>query len=327
MLKIVSFGEVLVDMLSDKLSGCDDESDEKFTKFPGGAPANVAAAVAKLGGNSYFSGKLSSDTFGKFLLQSLQDMGVKTDYVKHTDLKKTALAFVSLDDNGERSFEFYREDSADLNFRISDFDPNCFESSGVFHICSNTLTTPEIAAVTLAGQTMAQEASCLVSFDVNLRLNLWNNQADTRKRIWDSIALSNLVKLSKEELEYLANGSNENSIINKMLSLGVFLVVVTDAAQRLTYHMKDGSIINNPPTVTMIDSTAAGDAFVGGLLYSFAREGINLEKLKQLTSKDPFLAEAIHFASACGAYAVTSKGAFTSLPELTDITNFLQERT
>lgn len=325
MLKVVSFGEILIDFLSNKLRSDEGDIEESFTKFPGGAPANVAAAVAKLGGESYFLGKLSNDVFGKFLEKSLLGMGVRTDYVVHTGCHKTALAFVSLDEAGERSFEFYRENTADMNFKTSDFHTELFNGNGIFHCCSNTLTEPEIFNVTLAGLKMAKKAGWLVSFDVNLRLNLWRDGGDGLNRILQCLKIADVVKLSKEELNFMANSNDEMDVINKLLSEGCILIIVTDGHNPLTYYMKDGKSILSPPLANTVDSTAAGDAFVGGFLYSLAVENIVPEKLVNMRVKSQDLMKYVKFASACGAFAVTKKGAFTALAEHGDLVKFFEE--
>lgn len=323
MLKTIAFGEILIDFLSDKLTDETNLANETFTKFPGGAPANVAAAVAKLGGDSYFVGKVAQDSFGKFLEKSLFDMGVKTEYIKYTTSKKTALAFVSLDNQGERSFEFYREETADLDFHSTDFDQEWFTEPGIFHICSNTLTDADIAASTLTGQKMAVDAYWLVSFDVNLRLNLWKDKSETRKRIWDCIKLSHIIKLSKEELEYMCDGQNKADTINKMLNCGALIVIITDASNTLRYYMNSGSGEVFPPNAEINDSTAAGDAFVGGLLYSFAKANMTRHDLNNLKANTAQLNEILYFACCCGAFAVTRKGAFTALANLEDLNTYM----
>ncbi|WP_241240392.1 PfkB family carbohydrate kinase, partial [Xanthomonas vesicatoria] len=122
-----------------------------FAQYAGGAPANVAVAVARLGGAAHFVGMLGRDMFGDFLLQSLQQSGVATDGIVRTDQAKTALAFVALDDAGERSFSFYRPPAADLLFRPEHFAADGFTQAAVLHVCSNSMTEPEIAQCTLDG--------------------------------------------------------------------------------------------------------------------------------------------------------------------------------
>ncbi|SIS67867.1 carbohydrate kinase family protein [Neptunomonas antarctica] len=325
MQKVISFGEALVDMLSSKVSKpagkTEAASHESFTKFPGGAPANVAAAVGKLGGNSVFVGQVGADMFGDFMKASLEDAGVDTRYLLQSDEGKTALAFVSLDDHGERSFEFYRNASADLLFSADDFQESCFEGGGLFHFCSNTLTEPAIRAATLAGIDKAKSAGCIISFDVNLRLNLWPEGADPFEFIWACLERADIVKLCVEELNFICRGQVQAQVIERLLSLGIALVLVTDGGKPLRYHTQERTGTIQPPSVAMVDSTAAGDAFIGGLLYALAEQNISAPLLSDFVAiESALLKSALTFASACGAYAVAHQGAFSSLPGKEDLT-------
>lgn len=319
MKKVISFGEALIDMLSNKVGGGSDISQEHFTKYPGGAPANVAAAVGKLGGRSYFAGKVGADMFGDFLKASLEDMRVHTDYLLQTSEAKTALAFVSLDESGERSFEFYRGPSADLLFRPQDFQPEWFEEPGIFHFCSNTLTEPDILQATLAGVEQARAAGFIISFDLNLRLNLWPEWNDPFEVVWACLEQADIVKLSAEELEFLCRHEDEAQVLQRMQSAGVSLILVTDGGAPLRYYTGDLHGEIQPPKVKMVDSTAAGDAFVGGFLYRLSELDVVVEKLPELGADRDKLESILAFASACGAHAVTHAGAFTSLPGLDDL--------
>lgn len=324
MLKVIAFGEALIDMLSNRVGGglkaptsCSEV--ESFAKYPGGAPANVAAAVAKLGGESYFAGKVGADMFGDFLVQSLDGMHVHTDYLLQTREAKTALAFVSLDHQGERSFEFYRGPSADLLFRPDEFKADWFEGRGIFHFCSNTLTEPGIREATQAGIAQARDAGWLVSFDMNLRPNLWPANLDPSDSVWPCIEQSDLVKLSAEELAFLCRNTSESDVISQILAAKASVVLVTDGSQPLRYFTANRQGRVYPPTAKMVDSTAAGDAFVGGLLYQLSSMEFLAADLAGLSENLDQLEKILSFANACGAYAVTRKGAFTSLPALNDV--------
>lgn len=328
MIKVISFGELLVDMLSSRVSDDQDgqgtESEtERFTKYPGGAPANVAAAIGKLGGHSYFAGKVGADMFGDFLVQSLEAMQVRTDYLLQTNEAKTALAFVSLDKEGERSFEFYRGPSADLLFSPDEFQREWFEDLGIFHFCSNTLTEPGILDATQAGLEAARAAGWLVSFDMNLRHNLWPEGADPFESVWACVEQADLVKLSAEELSFLCRHTDEAQVLKQILNAGASLVLITDGGEPLRYHTAYHSGSIQPPNVQMIDSTAAGDAFVGGLLYRLSELDSSVASLKGLGANQQLLENILTFASACGAHAVTHAGAFTSLPSRDDVAAFL----
>ena len=192
---ILCFGEALIDFHSE---GRDERGfPRSFVPFAGGAPANVAVAVARLGGNGAFAGMLGKDLFGDFLLDSLQQAGVDCAGVARTDEARTALAFVALDGNGERSFSFYRPPSADLLFRPEHFRQEDFRQAAVFHVCSNSMTDPALAEATRDGMRRARDAGALVSFDLNLRPALWPDGVDARPEVWPALQLADVVKLSE----------------------------------------------------------------------------------------------------------------------------------
>lgn len=309
--KVMAFGEALIDFLSNGAAGPDGL--ESFTKFPGGAPANVAVAVARLGGDSHFAGQVGDDSFGHFLKHSLEDYGVKTDSMLMTSVAKTALAFVSLDETGERSFEFYRSPSADMLFREEDFQAAWFsEPRGVFHTCSNTLTDESITVATQAGIQFAKAANWIVSIDVNLRVNLWPDHQVNVPRVLDWMRQGDVIKASLEELEVLT--SEPFTLIDELLASGVALFVLTDGGNPVRYFSAQGQGEVVAPKVVVKDTTAAGDAFVGGLLYQLAELGGDRVTLQGLSQTQ--LEQAIRFAVACGAEAVTKAGAYPSLPNL-----------
>ncbi|WP_428036335.1 carbohydrate kinase family protein [Amphritea sp.] len=319
MLKVISFGEALVDMLSNRVSENQSDEIEQFAKYPGGAPANVAAAVGKLGGNSYMAGKIGTDMFGVFMRQSLHEAGVNSDYLLNTDAANTALAFVSLDAEGERSFTFYRNPSADMLFTADEFEDHWFADAGIFHFCSNTLTASGIKEATLSGIDKAKAAGFLISFDVNLRSNLWPAGSDPAAPIWQALALADLVKLSQEEMNFLAASTSQDEVLQRLLDSGVSLVLLTDGGNPLRYFSTQNAGTVTPPRVSMVDSTAAGDAFIGGFIYQLAAMDCLPGDLNTLLNTPDRLEQALRFASHCGAYAVSHKGAFTSLPGIDDL--------
>ena len=328
-MKVVCFGEALVDMLSNRVAGEGSANDpEQFTKFAGGAPANAAVAVAKLGGEAYFAGMLGEDAFGRFLLDALNSEGVRTDYVRFTPEAKTALAFVSLDESGERSFEFYRPPAADLLFRADNFHPEIFSGSGILHICSNSLTEAAIADTTTTAVALAREAGWLVSFDVNLRHNLWQSGRVDRQRVNELVAQSDIVKLSLEELEYLAAHREQEALggyIARQLQQCPQLVLVTDASEPVQWATRTDWGGVRPPAVQAVDTTAGGDGFIGGFIYQLAAARITPNKLPQWLASGAH-EKALEFACACGAHAVSRPGAFVALPTQESLQAFLKDR-
>lgn len=317
--KVVCFGEALIDMLSNKVNGDTTTEHETFTQFAGGAPANVSVALAKLGGNSYFCGMLGRDPFGDFLHHSLLEHGVKTDYVLLTDKAKTALAFVSLDQQGERTFSFYRPPSADLCFTRDDFQMQWFEQTAIFHFCSNSLTEPGIQEATQAGIALAKKNHSLVSFDVNLRKNLWPQQSDPFGVIWSVMSGVDVLKVSKEELEFLCANQTSEQTIDRLLQCGCQLIVISDGGNPLRWITSKMQGEIDPPQVNMVDATAAGDAFVGGLLFKLQCFFENKGDLVALLNHKSELCNILRFACACGAHAASLYGAFPSLPSLSSL--------
>src|SRR5690606_24683404 len=199
----------------------------------------------RLGAPSQFVGALGADMFGDFLLESLRATGVGTDYVVRTDAAPTALAFVALDHEGERSFSFYRPPAADLMFRAEHFDPACFVDTGAFHVCSNSLTEAAIAQATLDGIRMARDNGVLVSMDLNLRPMLWPAGADPRPGLWRALQAADVVKLARNELEYLAEGlgggeASERAVLQRLFEGQAQWVVVTDGPAPKRWYGRGG---------------------------------------------------------------------------------------
>lgn len=318
MRQIITFGEALIDFHSDG------GNPERFAKFAGGAPANVAVAVARLGGRAGFAGALSEDMFGVFLQHTLEELGVDTAYTVR-DAAPTALAFVSLDAYGERSFAFYRTGTADLQFRPEHFQDAWFAEPGIFHCCSNTLTQADIRETTLAGMAKAKAAGWLISFDVNLRPNLWPAGSDLVAPVNACLAQADLIKLSLEELDVLRGADAADVWQEQRLADGATLIVVTDGREPISYCSHEGQGTLPVPPVRAVDTTAAGDAFVGGLLYALAERDIAAVELAALTADPAQLSAVLRFAAACGAHTVTRQGSFVALPTRADVDAMLAQ--
>ena len=318
------FGEALIDFLA--RPGETAVAPRAFLQFAGGAPANVAVAVARLGGDARFIGMLGEDMFGDFLLDSLRDAGVGTDGIVRTDAAKTALAFVALDADGERSFSFYRPPAADLLFRDEHFQPAMFEHAAALHACSNSLTEPAIAEATVAGLRRACAAGALASVDLNLRQVLWAIDVDPTPWLWRLLDEAVLVKLARNELEYLtAPLGGEDAVFERLFAAQARLVLVTDGAADMQWRTRDARGTVQGFRVRAIDTTAAGDAFVGGLLFKLAQQGVDAAGFDAFIADADAIRDAMRFAAACGALAVTRHGAFAAMPTHADVQRLLQD--
>ena len=321
---IVCFGEALIDFFAQPVATPD--TPRTFVQHAGGAPANVAVAVARLGASAQFVGALGADMFGDFLLDSLRAAGVRTDYVVRTDDARTALAFVAIDHEGERSFSFYRPPAADLLFRPEDFHANCFAGAGAFHVCSNSLTGEPAASATLHGMQLARDAGVLVSMDLNLRPMLWPQGVDPRPLLWQALEQADVVKLARNELEYLAEDGDERAVLTRLLQGAARWVVVTDGPGPIRWYNREGEGELRSPRVKAIDTTAAGDAFVGGLLFHLSQAGIAAAHLDEFLRDRDAIEGALRFAASVGAIAVTRNGAFAAMPGLGDVKQLLKEQ-
>jgi fructokinase len=324
---VICFGEALIDFLNIAKHESDEHNSKSlvlndYRQFPGGAPANAAVAVAKLGGKSYFSGQVGNDTFGDFIEQALQIYQVNTAFLYKHATAKTALAFVTLDETGERSFSFYRDQSADVLFTQQQalalwLSNDIVEQGSVFHFCSNTLTTTGIADTTLFYVQQAKQHKALVSFDVNLRHNLWDTGQADLSLVNELVNQADIVKFSFEELDYLSEGAHQ-SYINVCLTHQASLILVTNGGNDITYYTAFGSGTISPPKVNVVDTTAGGDGFVGGLLF-----GLSQHDFVELLHDEESLVQLLHFATACGAFAVSKQGAFPALPTQDELKAFI----
>lgn len=318
---ILCFGEALIDMHAQAFD--DRGFAQQLRPFAGGAPANTAVAIARLGGHARFAGMLAQDRFGDFLLDSLQQAGVDTVDVTRTDAANTALAFVTLDPRGERSFSFYRPPAADLLFRAEHFREKAFDGAAAFHVCSNSLTDPQLADATLEGMRRARRAGTLVSFDLNLRPALWPHDGNPRGLSWQALQLADVVKLSAEEFAWLAD-DGEDAALGRLWRGTARLLVVTNADQPLRWFHPHAR--GELPTyrVDAVDSTGAGDAFIGGLLQQIAVQGVGPGDLDGWITSPPRLHASLHYASACGALAVTRYGSFAAMPDAAEVARFME---
>lgn len=319
MLSVIAFGEALVDMLSSRLGDLAGDAPETFTPYAGGAPANVAVACARLGVPSRFLGMLGEDHFGDFLAGELAAHGVDTSGVVRTREARTALAFVSRDASGERTFDFYRPPAADLLYRLEHLPPGVFAEPAIVHFCSNSLTEPEIADTTLAMADMASRAGCLVSVDANLRHNLWAGGSADIALVTQLIDRAGLVKLSTDELDYLRADHPAEAWLAERLAAGVRLLVITDGPGEVRAIGVGRELRHAPPRVEAVDTTAGGDAFIGGLLAELADYLGATAVDGDWHKDDDFLRRALRTAANCGAHAVTRPGAYAALPNRGDL--------
>ncbi|KAL6293877.1 hypothetical protein ACE6H2_002019 [Prunus campanulata] len=304
---IVSFGEMLIDFVPTE-SGVSLAEAPGFLKAPGGAPANVAIAVARLGGKAAFVGKLGDDEFGHMLAGILKQYGVTGEGILFDQGARTALAFVTLRADGEREFMFYRNPSADMLLRPDELNFELIKSAKVFHYGSISLIVEPCRSAHLKAMEVAKDAGALLSYDPNLRLPLWPSAEEARKQIMSIWEKADVIKVSDVELEFLTGSpkiDDENALTLWNDNLKLLLVTLGENGCRYyTKHFR-GSV--EAFHVKAVDTTGAGDSFVGALLAKIVDDQSILEDEQRLRG-------VLKFANACGAITTTKKGAIPALP-------------
>ncbi|MEW9798540.1 carbohydrate kinase family protein [Alteromonas sp. CYL-A6] len=320
MMKLVCVGEVLIDMLA----GPADEQAKPpvlspFQPHAGGAPANVAVAVAKLGGQSALVSHVGDDTFGHYLINMLNYYQVDTTHVTISPVAKTALAFVSLDSDGERSFDFYLDNAAHTLLGPELTGQVTPGHDDIVHFCSGAVSTSLLKDGLMALLAQARESGALVSLDINFRPAFWDSPARAATEINRVVSHVDIVKTSLEELHALYGEDGSEGRIRQWLSGGVAVVLLTDGANpvRVITAVTDLSV--PAPATTVKDTTAAGDAFIGGFLSVVADHAATGDAAREWLQSQDNLAMATHFAARCGAHAVSQYGAFTALPTAGDV--------
>jgi sugar/nucleoside kinase (ribokinase family) len=331
---VVAIGEVLVDFTPVDQGM---PADQPFrvpllAANPGGAPANVCAALAKLGIRAAFIGKVGDDPFGHQLVSTLETVGVDTSGMVFTSAVQTTLAFVHLGEGGERSFHFYRNPGADTTLSLEEVDLERIRQARVFHFGSVSLTHNPSRLTTLSAARHAAEAGCLVSFDPNLRPFLWPDLDQAREQIETGLELATLVKLSEEELAFIDGDltrPEERGLRHDLTTVArrmaeryqIRALFVTLGAQGCYAHVSGPhGFVGHVPgfPVPAVDTTGAGDAFMAGVLSQLARFDYQLSAVREEQWLD-----IVRFANAMGGLTTTKRGAIPALPNRAEVERLL----
>ena len=323
MKKVIAIGEALIDFIPHEKGRALNDV-ENFLRVPGGAPLNVAAAVAKLGGKSQMLTKLGQDGFGDAILNEVKPLVVDVSRKSRTNEANTALAFVSLREDGERDFSFYRNPSADMLLSAEEICVEDFNEKDILHFCSVSLIDAPIKEAHRRAIEIAKEKGCLISFDPNVRLPLWKNPEDCRKAILEFLPLSNIVKISDEELEFITGIKDEKEALDFLLTGDVKVIIYTKGTNGAEFITKERVIFSPSFKVSAQDTTGAGDSFIGSLLYQVAEGEYSLEQLVDLSEKK--VQEILTFSNATAALTVCKKGAIGALPLKEEVLAKISER-
>jgi fructokinase len=309
-MSILCFGEMLIDFVSLE-TGVTVGQASGFIKAAGGAPANVAVAVARLGYNAGFMGKVGDDPFGHYLVNLLSAEGIHVDGCVFDKSARTALAFVSLAQDGDRSFMFYRNPSADMLFRADEVKKDVIRRFRVFHFGSISLISEPSRGATLRAVKIAQDNGLMISYDPNLRPALWENEQAAREGMMLGMQHAHVLKISEEEVLFLLGTDDVAQLWNPNMKL----IMVTHGADGATWYTRTASNHVKGFKVNSVDTTGAGDAFVAAYLTRILELGIEYEsRLDDIT----------RFACGVGALTTLVKGGIPGMPTREQVDAFFK---
>lgn len=307
MSKVFCIGESLIDFLPI------DSQNLEFKAKAGGAPCNVCTAVAKLGGEGYYIGKLSNDVFSRFLIDNMHKFGVKTDYMVIDDRYQTALAFVTLDANGDREFNFYRKDSCDLMLDESEIK-DVFTSQDALHFCSVGLVESKSKYAHKKAIELARQKGALVSFDVNIRANLWDSLASCVNAIKEFVPYADIIKVADDELVAITDVNDEKTAVKTLFALAKeckLLFVTKGDKGSAVYDRELNSIAVDVVKGKVVDTTGAGDCYIGSVLYCLLYKGATLTI--------DGIERAVKFATHACSKVVSKAGAMEAMPTYDEV--------
>ncbi|WP_377888059.1 aminoimidazole riboside kinase [Alkalihalobacillus sp. R86527] len=312
---IISLGEALIDFIPL------DKDNLTYQKSPGGAPANVSVGLSRLGAKSTFLGKVGDDVLGRFLRDTLRDYGVGVSTMILTEAERTGVVFVTNAEDGERSFDFYINPSADRFLHSEEIVAEVFDQHRILHFGSISMISEPSRSATRKAVELAKEKGLLVSYDPNLRLGLWESEERAREIIVSMLSEADILKLSEEELTFITGEDDIDAGIKKLSHYQIPVIFITRGGEGSLVYTPEYSLNVPAMKVDAVDTTGAGDAFVSGILYGFNEWE---EGLSKLTKED--LLKMTQFASVSGALAASTKGAMTALPTLTEVQELLKTR-
>jgi len=316
MLDFTAIGEVLIDFTP---SGSPDSTLPEFTGNPGGAPANAAAALARLGHKSALIACVGDDAFGSMLRDTLRECDIDVSGVSVTEEANTTLAFVHLDKDGDRSFSFYRKPGADMMLNQANLPTDLIESSRVLHFGSVTLTHEPARSATKSAVQRGKAAGAVITFDPNVRLDLWADEEEARAQIRWGLEQADILKVSEEEVLFLTGIAGVERGASKLREIFAGrLLIVTLAERGCFYDTGRASGYVRGYEVETVNTTGAGDAFFGCLLHGLLNAGLDL------LPEDRKLRELLSFANAGGALVTTRSGALRAMPAAQEVTKLTE---
>lgn len=312
MMDVVAIGELLIDFTAKVV---DENGYPTLEAHPGGAPANFLAALSKFGAKTALLGKVGNDAFGKMLLKTLENTGIATSGMLVDDKVFTTLAFVTLDETGDREFSFARKPGADTQITYEELNLKLVDEAKAFHFGTLSLTHEPARTATQKVIAYAKEKEKMITFDPNLRKPLWADLAEAKTQMLWGLSQADVVKISDEEVEFLFAMNPENGAKYILEAFDVKLVFVTCGADGCYFANKNAAgKVPGIQGIQVVDTTGAGDIFGGSAVWKILETGkapaeLTEQQLRQVTS----------FACTAASLSTTRPGGISSVPEYKDV--------
>lgn len=306
---ILSIGEILIDLTQ---TGVNAEGVPLYAANPGGAPANLSVAAARLGARTAFIGKVGDDAFGRYLTDVLKKDGVDVSALAVDTKHPTSLAVVSIDADGERSFTFYRKSHADTMLTEEEIQDFLLRKAHMVHFGSVSLTAEPARGSVLSAIRRAKSYGAVITYDPNYRARLWEDEKTAISWMRKPLPLVDILKVSEEELPLLSGTDDREEGSARLAAQGISLVLVTLGAEGVFYRMgnQTGCVLGIPAKV--VDTNGAGDTFFGAALSKLCREDLG-----QLSSAR--LEAILTFANRAASLSTTRAGAIPAMPSLGEV--------
>lgn len=308
MIDVVALGELLIDFAP---VSTDADGYPTMAAHPGGAPANFLAALTKYGMKTALLGKVGDDAFGKLLVGTLEKAGIETSGIIADPNTFTTLAFVTLDETGNREFSFARKPGADTQIHFEELNLSLIDEAKVFHFGTLSLTGEPARSTTYQTVAYAKSKGKLITYDPNLRKPLWASLDEAKTQLLWGLKQADVVKISDEEVEFLWDCTPEEGADKLLNEFGVSLAMVTLGPKGAYLKNKNGSCYVTCPKVSPVDTTGAGDIFGGSavsriLALGTAPDELTVEQMRSIGS----------FASTAASLSTEKPGGIPSIPEM-----------
>ena len=314
---VAAFGELLIDFSPECVAP---DGYPVIAAHPGGAPANYISALAAFGAKTALLAKVGNDAFGKLLISTISEKGIDTRGIVVSDDVFTTLAFVTLDESGDREFSFARKPGADMSITSAEINTEVIDAADCFHFGTLSLTDSPAREATIFAVNYAKQHNKLISFDPNLRRPLWKDFGEAKRQILWGLEQADVLKISDEEVEFLFGQLAIEDAAQRLISeFNIHLVFITcgkDGCAFATEHCFGK--IPSVPGIKAVDTTGAGDIFGGSAMWKLLSTG---KAIDQLTYEDLYC--IAKFACTSAGLSTQTYGGISSVPSLSQVVNFL----